>query len=155
MQSGLEVMPREVKILRREEGQAFDLLGVCFLKKVKSGETDGNFCVFQVVIPPGASVPLHHHPYAEAVYVLMGRPYFFRMKNGVEQWSSAGEGETVVIPPGAMHGVRNRDRRPARLLIIANGRHESSFEAAGAASDGQPSAPTSEVEGPGMNFRSI
>jgi quercetin dioxygenase-like cupin family protein len=134
MQDEPEVTSREAKILRREEGRAFHLLGVPFLAKVSGSETDGRFCVFHVALPPGGSVPLHHHPYAEAIYVLAGRPYFYRTRQRVEQWTASVEGETLLIPPGALHGVRNRDRRPARLLIIAASRHERFLKDASVAS---------------------
>lgn len=68
--------PREVKIRPIEEGQVFDLRGARFLMKASSAETDGKFCVYQVVVPPRAGVPLHRHPYAEVFYVLVGRPDF-------------------------------------------------------------------------------
>jgi quercetin dioxygenase-like cupin family protein len=138
---------REVKIRRIEEGQAFDLLGARFLVKASSAETDGKFCVCEMVVPPRAGVPVHRHPYAEVFYILGGQPDFCRIQNGVEQWAATRVGETVVVPPGVLHGVRNRDNRPARLIVVATSQHESFFEDAGAPSDpSQPLAPTTEAE---------
>jgi quercetin dioxygenase-like cupin family protein len=146
MQTATEVMST-VEFRSRDDGPAFDLLGARFLTKVSSGETDGAFCVFHMEIPSGAGVPLHFHPYPEVFYVLAGRPDFSRVHNGVEQWIATSEGETVMVPSSARHGLRNLYPRPARVLVVAGSRHQAFFDAAGVAADlCQPPAPVTEAE---------
>lgn len=53
----------------------------------------------------------------------------------------------MVVPSGALHGVRNTDKRAARLIVVAAGLNESFFEDAGAAPDlSQLAVLTTDVE---------
>lgn len=147
MQNGIKILSDEVKIRAVVDGSAFDLLGARFLIKARCEETDGAFCVLQMEVPPGAGVPLHHHPYAEIFHVLSGKPEFCRIQDEAEQWVLTGERETVVIPSNASYGLRNWDTHPVRLLVVATSRHQSFFAAAGFAADSsQPPSPATEAE---------
>jgi quercetin dioxygenase-like cupin family protein len=66
---------------------------------------------------PGGGFPPHvHDEYEEAFYVLSGEIEY--LIDGV--WTSVGEGSTVFIPPGSVHGFRNATDSPARHLAITS-----------------------------------
>lgn len=137
---------REVDIRPSEDRRAFDFRGAPFLTNARSVESDGAFFLFRMDLPSGAGVPRHHHPFAEAFYVVEGRPEFSRIRNGVEQWIATSEGETVTIPSGAHHALRNLSPWPARLLVVATSRHRNTSDAAKAARNlDQRSVPASEA----------
>jgi mannose-6-phosphate isomerase-like protein (cupin superfamily) len=61
-----------------------------------------------------AGPPLHRHDFDEGFYVLEGE-LTFQLD---DELSTAGPGEFVFVPRGAIHTLANRSVRPARYVLI-------------------------------------
>jgi quercetin dioxygenase-like cupin family protein len=68
------------------------------------------------VIPKGAALPVHKHPFARYAYVLAGRLTVTDAETGGE--FTYGEGDVVVELIGRWHSGRNSGNEPVRLLVI-------------------------------------
>jgi quercetin dioxygenase-like cupin family protein len=66
-------------------------------------------------IPPGASLPMHEHPYPRYAYVLSGT-LEMAVLNGKSYRYKAGDFIVEVI--GQWHTARNSGDKPVRLLVI-------------------------------------
>lgn len=79
-------------------------------------ETDGQYDMVEVTIPPGPAVtPLHiHHDNDEAMHVIEGE---VAVKLGEEQ-QVLEAGAYAMAPRGLPHTYRNSGEEPARVLFI-------------------------------------
>ena len=73
--------------------------------------------VFVVRTPPGASIELHVHPYAETFVLLEGTGRWTAGEDVVELHAD----QMLVVPPDTPHGFRNISEAP--LLVVSI--HES------------------------------
>jgi mannose-6-phosphate isomerase-like protein (cupin superfamily) len=81
---------------------------------VRSEQSDGRIGIVRNTLPGRWSgPPLHHHEFDEAFYVLEGELTF---QLGDER-RTAGPGELVFAPGGAVHTFANLADAPARYLI--------------------------------------
>jgi quercetin dioxygenase-like cupin family protein len=89
------------------------------------GPADGvhEMFVADIVFDPGAEIPLHVHPIAEAFVVLDGE-LTFRLG---DETLTVGPDRTVSIPPGTPHGVVNTSDGQARSLAAAPWDHATFF----------------------------
>jgi len=102
----LAVPPRKQKKLR-----AF---GSEFTIHLGGQETDGKFCMFTEVTPPGGGPPPHlHQAQEEWFYPLEGQVEFF-VDGG---WQEASLGTTVYVPRGTVHTFRNPGDTPLKMLM--------------------------------------
>ena len=68
----------------------------------------------RMTVAPGVTSPVHRHPdCSEAVHVLCGR---IEQRRGGD-WLPLKAGETILIPPGALHQTRNVGPEPAELMV--------------------------------------
>lgn len=77
--------------------------------------------VSRYVIPPGAQLPVHKHPFPRMAYVLSGTLIVTDVEAGTE--TTFAEGEFVVEMVDAWHFGRNSGTEPLELLVIDLG-HE-------------------------------
>ena len=99
------------------------LLGMLATFKAVSEETDGEYSLYEITVPPRlGALPHIHHRETEAFYVLEGELEFFRGEHSVR----AGVGEFVFVPRGVVHGFTNVGQEPARFLgiVTPGGLHE-------------------------------
>ncbi len=68
------------------------------------------------VIPEGAALPVHKHPFARYAYVLAGRLTVTDAENGREL--AYGPGDFIVELIARWHSGRNSGDEPVRLLVI-------------------------------------
>jgi mannose-6-phosphate isomerase-like protein (cupin superfamily) len=73
--------------------------------------------IFVVRTPPGGSVELHVHPYAETFVLLEGNGRWMAEDQVVE----LGPDQILVVPPNTPHGFRNTGDAPLLLVSV----HES------------------------------
>jgi quercetin dioxygenase-like cupin family protein len=69
----------------------------------------------EMLMQPGAAIPLHTHPTEEAFVVTEGQVTFVL---GDQTLAAAAE-SVLRIPPGVPHAVRNASSRPARAYAAA------------------------------------
>src|SRR2546430_7435233 len=77
-------------------------------------DTNGQFCLIDMHVPPGGGPPPHRHDFEESFTVLAGAiEATFRGRKSVIQ-----TGETSSIPANAAHSFTNTSKESARLLCI-------------------------------------
>jgi quercetin dioxygenase-like cupin family protein len=77
--------------------------------------TRGEYVEMDVTAQPGAATMIHYHPeQAETYRVLEGSLDVFR--DG--RWRTVRAGESLTIPPGAVHGFRNATTSAVRFLNV-------------------------------------
>jgi quercetin dioxygenase-like cupin family protein len=86
-------------------------------KRVVIGEKEGapNFIMRIFDLEPGASSPLHEHPWEHEIFVLKGKAVA-RNHRGVE--APIEEGDTIFIPPGEEHCLTNRGESIFRFMCL-------------------------------------
>jgi uncharacterized cupin superfamily protein len=90
--------------------KVWNVLGHTYWMKAAS---DSSFA-FETYDPPGTGVPPHVHPTQdEHIYVLEG--VFTLYLDG--EWTTAGPGDTVLMPRNRPHAYYNRSEAPTRGLF--------------------------------------
>ena len=119
------------------EGKAFSIAGANLTWKVRSGEANGDLCLFEQVVEPGEGVPLHTHGYPEAFYVVSGTIHFASSTtSGKSRDCSAGD--VVIARPHTPHGFFNKGSETVRMLSISVAAHERFFDAVEDADEQEP-----------------
>jgi quercetin dioxygenase-like cupin family protein len=126
---------------RIAEGTARDAFEV-FGPKVEfvtwNDDEHGQFCVMRAVIPPGVTVPLHHHPDAEDFLILSGaHQVLIQTDNGLE-WHDAHAGDYIRVPGGVLHAHRNVSDEPAVDLCVTTLRMGEFFKEVGLPATSEP-----------------
>jgi quercetin dioxygenase-like cupin family protein len=102
------------------------------------GDAQGFTTVFlsEMLMQPGAAIPLHTHPVEEAFVVTQGRLSFVLG----DQTLAADAEQVVRIPPEVPHAVRNASDRPARAYAAAAWNRSTWFTQATTYLEGAPRA---------------
>lgn len=134
------------RLVIADSAAARDILGISVSTLVSNAETGDHFGVFEAVVPPGAGIPLHHHPDVELFYMLAGQLRVLREICGAPEEFVVDCGQGGFIPAGAIHGFVNPTTQSARALITCTRGLEAFLLEAGhpPRSAGPPSA--QEVE---------
>ena len=133
--------------MKNTTGDVFDILRVVCEWRLRSRDTDGQYCALQVTIPAGCVVPLHQHAEQEAFFILEGAVEFAETRNGALHWRTLRVGEMFNIPSDAVHGFRNLSRDAAKGLLTAHAGMEGFFLDAGTPVPSNPAPPTrAEIE---------
>ena len=103
------------------------------------------WCMAEVLVPPGSGVPLHAHPGAELFRVLEGRLAFLRGAPEAVEAVEAGPGDVVEVPGEVAHGYRNAGETPAVVLVLFGAEMERFFRAAGTREAPPPGPPSDEA----------
>lgn len=90
------------------------LAGDVYTILVPGEQTDGQYCLIDMRVPPGGGPPPHRHDFEELFIVQEGQIEFtFRGETVAVR-----AGETVNIPANAPHFFRNTADTPARMLCM-------------------------------------
>ena len=119
------------------EGRAFSVAGANLTWKVRSGEANGDLCLFEQVVEPGEGVPLHTHSYPEAFYVVSGTIHFASSVASGESWDCS-VGDVVIARANTPHGFFNKGSETVRMLSISVAAHERFFDAVKDADEQKP-----------------
>ena len=110
---------RELAIARPNQDQDLTHLGIVrdtYTILLSGADTDGRYCLIDMLVPRGGGPPPHRHDFEESFTVLEGEiAATFRGKESVVR-----KGETVNIPANAPHSFTNASKEPARLLCICS-----------------------------------
>lgn len=85
-------------------------------------------CLIRGSLPPGAELPWHGHADPEAIHVLASE---LQVASGQAAWMTFSAGETVLLPNGIPHALRNRGEQPATVLLVATQRRADLFREVG------------------------
>ena len=89
-------------------------MGDTYTVLLSGDDTDGRYCLIDMLIPPGGGPGPHRHDFEESFTILEGEiETTFRGKKSVVR-----AGETINIPANAPHSFRNASQNPVRLLCI-------------------------------------
>jgi quercetin dioxygenase-like cupin family protein len=145
---------RNLAFARPEKEQSLPHLGIVgdtYTVLLSGDETDGRYCLIDMVIPPGGGPPPHRHDFEESFTVVGGEiEATFRGKKSVVR-----TGETVNIPANAPHSFTNASKEPARLLCICSpAGQEELFLAIGVRVPTRTSAPPKPNEAAAAEMKS-
>jgi quercetin dioxygenase-like cupin family protein len=126
-----DTLSRNLTIARPDQDQSLPHVGIVgdtYTILLGGDDTDGRYCLIDMLIPPGGGPPPHRHDFEESLILLTGEiEATFR-----GQKSLVRAGETVHIPANAPHFFKNVSGQPARLLCIcAPAGQEELFRAVG------------------------
>lgn len=77
-------------------------------------ETGGAYFAMEAIVPPGGGPPPHvHHHEDETFYVVEGE---CRLLLG-DEWITAGVGDFVSVPRGAVHRFHNQGDETTRMIV--------------------------------------
>jgi quercetin dioxygenase-like cupin family protein len=108
---------RQFKIARPETDQSLPhigLVGDTYTVLLSGDDTNGRYCLVDMVIPPGGGPGPHRHDFEES----------FILREGQIEATFRGEktticaGETLHIPANAPHSFTNASQQTVRLLCI-------------------------------------
>jgi mannose-6-phosphate isomerase-like protein (cupin superfamily) len=92
------------------------LVGDTYTILLTGNDTNGRFCLIDMLVPPGGGPPPHRHDFEETFIVLEGElDATFRGNKMVVR-----AGDTVNIPSNAPHQFHNSSNKPVRLLCICS-----------------------------------
>jgi len=90
------------------------LVGDTYTILLSGNDTNGRYCLIDMLIPPGGGPGPHRHDFEESFTVLEGEiEATFRGKKSVVR-----SGETVNMPANAPHSFTNASKQAVRLLCI-------------------------------------
>jgi mannose-6-phosphate isomerase-like protein (cupin superfamily) len=90
------------------------LMGDTYTVLLSGDDTDGRYCLIDMLIPPGGGPGPHRHDFEESFTILEGEiETTFRGKKSVVR-----AGEAINIPANAPHSFRNASQNPVPLLCI-------------------------------------
>ena len=120
---------RDYTLARPNEDQSLRhicVVGDTYTILVDGAQTNGSYCLIDMLIPHGGGPPPHRHDFEEVFTVLEGQiEATFRGEKRVVK-----AGETLNVPANAPHQFTNADDKPARLLCtcIPSGQEEFFIE---------------------------
>ena len=106
--------PNPIITVSETEGHKLKIAGGNYRIIISGKQTDGEYAVIEMSVPPGAGPNPHSHPdFTETFYVLEGEVSF---KSELGRYV-AEKGSFVNIPKGGIvHGFKNLSNEPAKLL---------------------------------------
>src|SRR5476649_2719426 len=119
-------LQRKLVVARPNEDQSLPHIGLAgdtYTILLKGTDTDGRYCLIDMLVPPGGGPPPHRHDFEESFTLLEGEiEAIFRGKKTVVR-----AGDTVHIPANAPHSFTNASKKSARLLCICSPAGQEEF----------------------------
>lgn len=110
-------LPRSLTLARPDDDRSLPHIGMVgdtYTILLSGDDTDGRYCLIDMLVPPGGGPGPHRHDFEESFILLEGEiETTFRGAKAVVR-----AGETVNIPANAPHQFRNVSDGPARLLCV-------------------------------------
>jgi quercetin dioxygenase-like cupin family protein len=110
-------LQRKLAVARPNEDEKLPhigLVGDTYTILLSGNDTNGRYCLIDMLIPPGGGPGPHRHDFEESFTILEGEiKVTFRGKKYVVR-----SGETVNIPANAPHSFTNASKQAVRLLCI-------------------------------------
>ena len=99
------------------------LAGGTYTILVSGADTNGTYCLIDMLVPPGGGPAPHRHDFEEMFYLLEGEVELTFRGERV----TARAGETINIPANAPHAFRNVSTQAARLLCMCTPAGQEDF----------------------------
>lgn len=105
---------RKPTVTRPGEGRTIGVVGDVYRFLVTGAETNGQYAMWEALVPPGGGPPPHlHSREEESFYILEGE---IRFQIG-DETRIATTGMFANMPVGCPHSFKNDSNAPARMLI--------------------------------------
>ena len=111
-----------------EDQTSRSVMGPIAMFLATSDQTSGQFSLLNTIVPPGVIAPLHSHPGVECFYILEGHLQVLAYHDEQSEWLDLAAGDSVVVPSGARHAIRNISRSAVRALLVTNAELGRFFE---------------------------
>ena len=99
------------------------MVGDTYTVLLSGDQTGGQYCLIDMVIPPGGGPAPHRHDFEEMFSILEGEIEFtFRGETSV-----ARAGDTVNVPSNAPHSFANATKQTVRLLCLCSPAGQEEF----------------------------
>jgi len=99
------------------------VVGDTYTILVSGDQTDGRYCLVDMLVHDGGGPPPHRHSFEEMFTLLEGEVEFtFRGQSQIVK-----AGSTLNIPSNAPHAFRNKSGKPARLLCMCTPAGQEEF----------------------------
>ncbi len=119
-------LQRNLTLARPNEDQSLPHIGLAgdtYTILLSGDDTDGRYCLIDMLIPPGGGPSPHRHDFEESFTLLEGEMEFtFRGER-----LQVKAGETINIPANAPHSFINSSTRSIRLLCICSPAGQEEF----------------------------
>ncbi|WP_432712661.1 cupin domain-containing protein [Pedobacter sp.] len=107
-------MDANVKIINQDEGELLGVAGGNYRIIISGEQTNGNYAVIEMTVPPGGGPPPHAHPDIQEMFHVLEGEVEFKTQQGKQLVTKDG---FVNIPlGGAIHCFKNISENNARLL---------------------------------------
>ncbi len=105
---------RQITISGETEGKSLSIAGGCYRIVVSGKETNGEYAVIEMLVPPGGGPGPHAHPEIHETFYVVDGEVEFMTETGKYV---AGKGAFVSIPlGGGAHGFKNKTNEVACLI---------------------------------------
>ena len=119
-------LDRNITIAQPETDQTLPHIGLAgdtYTVLISGDETNGRFCLIDMLIPPGGGPAPHRHDFEETFILLEGEMEAkFRGKK-----LTVRAGDTIHIPSNAPHQFHNSSANDVRLLCICSPAGQEDF----------------------------
>lgn len=92
-----------------------DILGTEVITKISSGETDGSYYVFDLIIPPGGGIPPHIHKYEDEMFCVYEGVLEIAL---ADRTVKCAKGDVQNLPRGTQHGITNTGDTECRTFVM-------------------------------------
>jgi len=107
-------MNTPITIINPNEGESLAIAGGNYRIIISGAETNGNYAVIEMVVPPGGGPPPHSHTGTQEMFHVLEGEVTFKTEAGSRV---VGKDGFVNIPfGGAIHCFKNTSGQQARLL---------------------------------------
>lgn len=114
MAENRDIMDTNVKIINKNEGELLAIAGGNYRIIISGEQTNGNYAVIEMTVPPGGGPPPHSHPDTQEMFHVLEGELEFKTEAGKQIVTKDG---FVNIPlGGAIHCFKNTSENYARLL---------------------------------------
>ena len=122
----LDNLRRALTLAQPDKNQRLPHIGIAgdtYTILLTGEDTNGQFCLIDMHVPPGGGPPPHRHDFEETFIILEGElDVTFRGNKSVVR-----PGDTVNIPSNAPHQFHNSSSKPVRLLCICSPAGQENF----------------------------
>jgi quercetin dioxygenase-like cupin family protein len=107
-------MKQNIKIKSNTEGKILGIAGGNYRILISGEETNGNYAVIEMLVPPNGGPSPHSHPETQEMFYVVEGQFEFKTVGGKQ---IVDEGGFVNIPfGGAIHCFKNATDKVAKLL---------------------------------------
>ncbi|MBK1896748.1 cupin domain-containing protein [Chryseobacterium paridis] len=107
-------MDSNISIINKDKGKLLAVAGGNYRIIISGDQTDGNYAVIEMVVPPGGGPPPHSHPDIQEMFHVLEGEVEFKTEAGKQ---IVGQDGFVNIPfGGSIHSFKNTSEKYARLL---------------------------------------